>query len=377
MGEARYSAGELKLSVPTTGKWEDELTIWNTLQLSTLRSQIHSRYKLNFQLCVYSEEQNLMPARGGSRSPMIADKAHPSGARARATRRLLLALLVGVSAAAVLNWASMTFLWSGAESSRPRSKAAAARRPAGLSRKQEACVVAAVDSSAGVHSRIDKGGPLDIRLWHANHSDWRGDRFRKWAARGVVNPHTFPHSRVGLEGVGAREGAAGSSCGRQREQRAPSGRREAGRRCLRRAACALSGHVLVSGPPAFPYCRVFVNHQYKILYLRAPKVASTTILGFFGSCGRPDQGGNKTSCLSPLEEVGSAAAYSEMWRSYFVFGFTRNPWARAVSSFRMLERYLAPRAPGCHAAATWRAFCADPSSVGRLHHEMPQCSRPG
>ena len=134
----------------------------------------------------------------------------------------------------------------------------------------------------------------------------------------------------------------------------------------------------MTGPPAFPHCRVFVNHAYKVVYLRAPKVASTTILDFFGSCGRPEQGGNKTSCLTPLE-VATPEEYAELWRSYFVFGFTRNPWARAVSSYRMLERYLAPKpgGAGCHAAATWRSFCADPSSLGRLHREMPHCSKPG
>ena len=142
---------------------------------------------------------------------MIADK-HPSGAR-RATRRLLLALLVSVSAAMVLHWASLTFLWSGADtrSRRHGGKPAAARRQVGHSREQEACVAAAVDSSAGVHSRIEKGGPLDIRLWHANHTEWRNERFRRWAVRGVVNPRSAPHSRVGLEGRGGGGGGCCSS----------------------------------------------------------------------------------------------------------------------------------------------------------------------
>jgi hypothetical protein len=32
------------------------------------------------------------------------------------------------------------------------------------------------------------------------------------------------------------------------------------------------------------HCQVFVNHLFKILYLRQPKAASSTLLGYFGQC---------------------------------------------------------------------------------------------
>ena len=137
-------------------------------------------------------------------------------------------------------------------------------------------------------------------------------------------------------------------------------------------SCLPAGGVMVYPPPLFPYCRIFVNHRYKVIYLRSPKAGSTTILNFFGSCGHANQGGDKPTCLEPLA-VDDPSGYDEMWRSYFVFGFSRNPWARAVSSYRMLVRHMHPHAD-CASAATWDDFCTDPSSFGRLHREYPQCA---
>jgi hypothetical protein len=50
----------------------------------------------------------------------------------------------------------------------------------------------------------------------------------------------------------------------------------------------------------------------------------------------------------------------QMWADYFVVTFVRNPYQRAVSSYRMMAR---PRAPAGAAAGsyTWDAFCANPA----------------
>jgi hypothetical protein len=37
---------------------------------------------------------------------------------------------------------------------------------------------------------------------------------------------------------------------------------------------------------------------------------------------------------------------ARLWRSYWVFTATRNPWARAVSQYKFLARKLLPK-PGC------------------------------
>lgn len=36
----------------------------------------------------------------------------------------------------------------------------------------------------------------------------------------------------------------------------------------------------------------------------------------------------------------SRQAYEQMFADYFVWTVVRNPWARAVSSYRMLSRYI-------------------------------------
>lgn len=153
-------------------------------------------------------------------------------------------------------------------------------------------------------------------------------------------------------------------------------------------------------PPLFPYCRVLVSHRYRTMYLKSPKTGSTSLLTLLGTCtGGPD---DKPTCFEPLEaracmtcmwwrrvRWASAAAgrhrlpsrvcrgsqpacpsaarlptrpalvgrpparlacaqtkgvsreqYEQQYSEYFVWAAVRNPWARAVSSYRMLSRYM-------------------------------------
>lgn len=138
-------------------------------------------------------------------------------------------------------------------------------------------------------------------------------------------------------------------------------------------------------PPLFPYCRVLVNHRYRTLYLKAPKTGSTSLLTLLGTC-TGDKQTDKPTCFEPLQVgevlcwVAGAAGlyllpampssrcsvpvmplllfmlsrlhalllqpmksqdkYSQMFADYFVWTVVRNPWARAVSSYRMLSRYI-------------------------------------
>lgn len=156
-----------------------------------------------------------------------------------------------------------------------------------------------------------------------------------------------------------------------------------------------------AAPPLFPYCRALVNHRYRTLYLKAPKTGSTSLLTLLGTC-TGDELTDKPTCFKPLQVGGagcgrggseqaagaahppacsslhqcqaaglacrcrrpctaacpcraaaaphspsrlaqpmkSREAYEQLYSDYFVWTVVRNPWARAVSSYRMLSRYM-------------------------------------
>lgn len=61
-----------------------------------------------------------------------------------------------------------------------------------------------------------------------------------------------------------------------------------------------------------------------------------------------------------------------MYSDYFVFAVVRNPWARAVSSYRMLSRYLRH---GCkELVGGWNRVCADANLLPLVHNQHPLCT---
>jgi hypothetical protein len=68
------------------------------------------------------------------------------------------------------------------------------------------------------------------------------------------------------------------------------------------------------------------------------------------------------------------ARLESLWRDYFVVSFVRNPYQRAVSSYRMMARQLAP---GGAAAASygWNDFCADPTGFADECMKDEQCKK--
>jgi hypothetical protein len=62
----------------------------------------------------------------------------------------------------------------------------------------------------------------------------------------------------------------------------------------------------------------------------------------------------------------------QMWADYFVVTFVRNPYQRAVSSYRMLSRYMARTCEPL--VGGWNTVCMDLNHLGRLHHNHPECT---
>jgi len=68
----------------------------------------------------------------------------------------------------------------------------------------------------------------------------------------------------------------------------------------------------------------------------------------------------------------SESDYESMYSSYFVFTVVRNPWARAVSSYRMLSRYMRH---GCKdRVGGWNKVCMDVNHLPRVHNQHPLCT---
>jgi hypothetical protein len=87
-----------------------------------------------------------------------------------------------------------------------------------------------------LHGRVPKAGPIDLRRFHPNLVGSCHEERLRWTA-----------AAAGLANLTQAE--------------PPS---------LNRSPCV--------------ECQVFVNHLYKILYLRQPKAASSALLGHFGRC---------------------------------------------------------------------------------------------
>lgn len=103
--------------------------------------------------------------------------------------------------------------------------------------------------------------------------------------------------------------------------------------------CALNSHlgdattrsrVRFSKIPVHSPCQVHVSHAHRLAFARQPKSASTAVMAAM-----------RESAMDELVEMERAPP------GYFVFTFVRNPWTRAASAHRMMNRsFLRRRLPG-------------------------------
>ncbi|KAG2493051.1 hypothetical protein HYH03_008714 [Edaphochlamys debaryana] len=118
-------------------------------------------------------------------------------------------------------------------------------------------------------------------------------------------------------------------------------------------------------PMSYP-CGVWANHHYKFIFIRNRKAASTTVTDNFDKCHY------KTADPTKCMEVVSVERLKElnldparMWSEYFVFSTSRNPWARAGSSFDYCSTKWAKQEGACR-QPPFSSFCRDPSILGKI-----------
>ena len=162
---------------------------------------------------------------------------------------------------------------------------------------QLATVADAVTGGAGVHGFVHKEGPADPRNWHPDHKPFRLERLATWMgerqtalAAGVV---ALPL----LQRAGSRGSYLRSPCNTcypellvpvepPAVQRRPAALPAADRGPLRSGAAAPPCPAGQLPPPLPIYngCQVYVNHLYKVLFLRHAKTASSSLFCHFGGC---------------------------------------------------------------------------------------------
>jgi hypothetical protein len=192
-----------------------------------------------------------------------------------------------------------------------------------------ACVAAATTSPIAVHGWVRKAGALPMTLLDGPSTKERHQAYYRWRDFGNVSTQT---TEVLVDGRPERVGVP---------------------------------------PPLFPYCRVLVNHRYRTLYLKAPKTGSTSLLTLLGTCTGNEQT-DKPTCFEPLLPMESRQEYGKLFADYFVWTVVRNPWARAVSSYRMLSRYI--RSECKDLVGGWDTVCRDINHLPLIHDRNPGCT---
>lgn len=95
-----------------------------------------------------------------------------------------------------------------------------------------------------------------------------------------------------------------------------------------------------------PACHLYVDHRYRILYIRNTKTAGTSISSTLGMKENP------MACLNPewcyakckgkrvcMEYLWDEKVLRRVFQEYTVFAFVRNPWSRAISSWHHIHKY--------------------------------------
>ncbi|PSC73449.1 hypothetical protein C2E20_3378 [Micractinium conductrix] len=194
---------------------------------------------------------------------------------------------------------------------------------------QLATVADAVTGGAGVHGFVHKEGPADPRNWHPDHKPFRLERLATW--------------------MGERQ-------------------------------TALAAGQLPPPLPIYNGCQVYVNHLYKVLFLRHAKTASSSLFCHFGGCAAAAANASEAEAASTkalsfeLFQAKSVEQLEALWRDYFVVSFVRNPYQRAVSSYRMMMRQLALGGEAA-GAYNWTAFAADPTGFADVCMGDAQCKK--
>jgi len=206
-------------------------------------------------------------------------------------------------------------------------------------------LTAEIAQSTPIHGHLHKSGMLDPKAWHLSYGKYRRDELLKWVEQRDSN--STNNTTTTLDDGPLRPPV-------------------------------VFNHYDLQG------CPVYFNQKYKFIYLRTPKVGSTSVLNYFKECTTADHNkatGKKTEttkqpefCLEKLhlQQHLSLEYLQEMWKEYYVFAFSRNIYQRAVSQYRFLVHFLSNDANHCP-QVSWNMYCKNPLILGDVCRRNPQC----
>lgn len=91
-----------------------------------------------------------------------------------------------------------------------------------------------------------------------------------------------------------------------------------------------------------PCCNIMFNKRYRIIYLKAPKTAGTTLAAnYFGLCGDPDADPDTCLIMLNYSRLKKVDMLLRAWDDWFVFSFSRNVLRRTISQYQVRRRQLA------------------------------------
>lgn len=114
--------------------------------------------------------------------------------------------------------------------------------------------------------------------------------------------------------------------------------------------------------PPSKYCNPMINDKYKLIYLKCPKTAGTTVMdGYFSHCDVPK---HYDYCLHMADYTNTTEVdhLLKVWDEYFVFGFSRNVLRRAVSQYHYLVSFVKEEC----GLMSWDTYCEDPYLIGDI-----------
>lgn len=126
-------------------------------------------------------------------------------------------------------------------------------------------------------------------------------------------------------------------------------------------------HRLIVQPSLpFPHCQVYINHDYKFIWIKGHKVGSTAWRGPLGwLCDdhwKIPENASFDHCSLPLgQQSVTSEEVRKYWREYFVFGAVRNPYDRFASAYEYIKSHAATK--GCESELRkppFKEVCEDP-----------------